>query len=206
MESRTASAIESFTGKDFTGRIATLSVLACAFQMHCEAAIHPSMPFRVNPPDSVFDRLLEAAEGYFQLFMWQDAWDELEKLEPKYKHLQSVIVLRVLILNNLEKWEDAAIVGKWALRQYQDFGPLYLATADALRKSAGPGEAKALLVKGEPVLKDEGIYHFLLACYECQLGNLEAAKEGLKRAFKLDQRLRERMPHESDLEPVWKSL
>ena len=95
------------------------------------------MPFAVNPPDPVFDRLLKAAEGYFQLYMWQDAWDELEELDPKYRHLQPVITLRVLILNNLEKWEAAAIVGKGALRHYREFGPLYLATTDALRKSAG---------------------------------------------------------------------
>ena len=161
------------------------------------------MPFKVNPPDPAFDRVLKAAEGYFQLYMWQDAWDELEELDPKYRHLQPVITLRVLILNNLGKWEAAAIVGTGALRQYREFGPLYLATADALRKSAGAAEAKAVLLEGEPVLKDVGVFHFLLACYECQLGNVDAAKDRLKRAFKLDKRLRERMLHEADLEPVW---
>ena len=164
------------------------------------------MPFKVNPPDPAFDRVLKAAEGYFQLYMWQDAWDELEELDPKYRHLQPVITLRVLILNNLEKWEEAAIIGKGALRQYREFGPLYLATADALRNSAGAGEAKAVLVRGEPFLKDEGVFHFLLACYECQLGDMDAAKRELKTSFNLDARLRERMLHEPDLEQVWESL
>ena len=35
------------------------------------------------------------------------------------------------------------------------------------------------------MLKDEGVFHFLLACYECQIGNVDAAKRELKSAFKL---------------------
>ena len=57
----------------------------------------------MNPPDPDFERTLAAAQGFFQLEMWNDAWAELEELAPEFRHLSQVIILRVLILNNLGK-------------------------------------------------------------------------------------------------------
>jgi hypothetical protein len=62
----------------------------------------------VDAPDSAFGRTMEIAERFFQLQMWEAAWAELEELRPEFRHHSRVIILRVLILNNLEKWEDAA--------------------------------------------------------------------------------------------------
>ena len=55
----------------------------------------------VDTPDPTFERTLAAAQGLFQLEMWNDAWAELEELQPEFRHLSEVIFLRVLILNNL---------------------------------------------------------------------------------------------------------
>ena len=54
--------------------------------------------------------LAYAARGFFELEMFTDAWTELEEIEPAKRHMAKVILLRVLILNNLEKWESAAII------------------------------------------------------------------------------------------------
>jgi hypothetical protein len=45
-----------------------------------------------------------------------------------------------------------------------------------------------------------------LACYECQLGDVEVAKARLKHAFKLDPKLRLTALDDPDLEAVWESL
>jgi tetratricopeptide (TPR) repeat protein len=50
------------------------------------------------------------------------------------------------------------------------------------------------------------IFHYNLACYECQLGNVEEAKCRLKRAFELDPRYRLKALDEEDLESVWAEL
>jgi hypothetical protein len=62
--------------------------------------------------ESDFQRKLAAAHGCFKLRMWNEAWAELEKLEPEFSHLPEVIILRVLILSSLERWEDAAMIGE----------------------------------------------------------------------------------------------
>jgi len=70
-----------------------------------------------------------------------------------------------MIYNNLNRWEEASIIGTGALRHYPDFGALYVATAYALRHHSGPAEAKAVIAAGEPYLEEEAIFHFMLACY-----------------------------------------
>jgi len=159
-----------------------------------------------SPPDTDFERTLTAAQGFFQLGMWNESWNELETLAPEVRHRPQVILLRVMIYNNLNRWEEASIVGTGALRHYPDFGALYVATAYALRHYSGPAEAKAVLVAGEPFLENEAAFHFLLACYDSALGHLDEAREGLKRAFELDQDFRLKALDESDLAPVWDSL
>ena len=138
--------------------------------------------------------------------MWQDAWDELDGLAPEFCHLSQVIILRVLILNNMGNWESAAMIGTGALRHYPYFGALYLATADALRHSTGAAEAKAALLNGEAILENEATFHFMLAGYECQLGDHHSAKLRLGRAFTLNMGLQEKALDEPDLAPLWESL
>ena len=157
-------------------------------------------------PGPEFERTLAAAQGFFQLEMWHDAWAELEELQPKFRHDSQVIILRVLILNNLGRWEGAATIGKGALRQYPEFGALYLATAQALRNCRGVAEARAMVVAGEPYLENEAAFHYMLACYDAALGNLDDVKEGLSRAFELKKSLRQKALDEPDLAPVWESL
>jgi hypothetical protein len=90
--------------------------------------------------------------------MWNDAWNELEELAPETRHRPQVILMRVMIYNNLERWEEAAIIGKGALRHYPDFGALYVATALALRHHSGPAGARAVIVAGEPHFERGGVF------------------------------------------------
>ena len=55
-------------------------------------------------------------------------------------------------------------------------------------------------------LPDIAVFHYNLACYECQLGNLEAAKERLALAFRLEPGFRVAALEDRDLEPLWESL
>ena len=86
-----------------------------------------------NPPDPEFERVLELARGYFELEMWEDAWNELEELRPEFRHLPQVMLLRVLIFNNMGRWEYAVVIGKGVLRQYPHFSAMYLALAQVVR-------------------------------------------------------------------------
>jgi tetratricopeptide (TPR) repeat protein len=164
------------------------------------------IPLIVNPSDPALEKAMRAAEGFFQLGMLQDAWNELEELHPAWRHFSQVALLRVHVLNNLKRWEEAATIGRDALRDYPHFGPLYLATAHALRRCQNAAAAKAVILKGESVLKDEAIFYWMLACYDCQMGNLGDAKAELRMALELDNSMSMGALENADLEPLWDSL
>jgi predicted Zn-dependent protease len=159
-----------------------------------------------SSPDPDFERTLNAAQGFFQLGMWNESWNELEALPPETRHRPQVILLRVMIYNNLKRWEEASIIGRGALHHYPDFGALYVATAHALRHYSGAAEARAVIVAGESYLEEEAVFHYMLACYDSALGNLDDAKEGLARAFELKKSLRLMALDEPDLAHLWESL
>jgi hypothetical protein len=50
------------------------------------------------------------------------------------------------------------------------------------------------------------IFHYNLACYVCQLGDLEKAKQSLHRAFKLDPGMRVMALDDEDLKPLWEAI
>ena len=124
---------------------------------------------------------------------------ELGELEPEFRHLAKVIVLRLLILNNFSKWEDASIIGespqrretgrdahpagvKPSLRRRKDGG------MDQRRRSLGHaqyprGEADMGALRGSP--RSNGERETLrLACGE----SLFPAKEDLLRKKAIDYR------------------
>jgi hypothetical protein len=122
-------------------------------------------------------RTITAAQGFFELGMWQAAWDELETIPPDERHLLEVIVLR-----------------------------LRLATAEAVHKVDGAKKANALLRKGESAHSAGSEYHYVLACLYAELGDIESAKDRLGRAFVIEPNLRPRAVEEPALKAVWDSI
>lgn len=156
--------------------------------------------------DFAFHRQLQAALGWLQLNAPEEAWGELEEIEPELRHREPVVVLRVEILQTLKRWEAGAALGRGALAPYPESKALYLVTAYCVRRSENIEAARTILLAGESVLKDEAALHFNLACYECQLGNLEIARQRLAWAFKLDMAYREIALDDDDLKPLWSTI
>jgi hypothetical protein len=50
------------------------------------------------------------------------------------------------------------------------------------------------------------VFHFNLACYECQLGNIDAAKVYLTETFDIEPRYRLLALEDEDLKPLWDTL
>ena len=77
------------------------------------------------------------------------------------------MLLRVLILNALKRWEAATFIGQGALEQYPKLADLYLATAYAARRFRSIDHPKAVLLAGEPLLKEQASRHDreVLACW-----------------------------------------
>jgi hypothetical protein len=55
-------------------------------------------------------------------------------------------------------------------------------------------------------LPNVAVFHFDLACYECQLGDFVSAKVRLQRAIELRGDLRLRALEDEDLRALWESI
>jgi hypothetical protein len=63
-----------------------------------------------------------------------------------------------------------------------------------------------ILVDAEAKFPREAAIPYNLACYCCQLGEIEKAKRYLKKAFKIDLNWRMAALEDEDLRPLWDSL
>ena len=66
--------------------------------------------------------------------------------------------------------------------------------------------AMEILVDAEAKFPTEPAIPYNLACYYCQLGEIENAKRYLRQAFEIDPNWRKAALEDEDLKPLWDSL
>jgi len=89
------------------------------------------------------------------------------------------------------------------LRELDPVDPVFfINSATCLHELGRTTEARELLLAGPPSLRERPLYHYNLACYEAQLGDLEEARRRLARAVELRPDLAERATTDPDLAPL----
>lgn len=150
--------------------------------------------------------LLLAAQGFLELGMPLDANDEIEKIDPDVRHLPEVLAVRAEVYRHLEKWELMQVVAQ-KLAQYDPDEPRWTAWwAYATRRADSIQAARRILAEAVERHPNVAIYHYNLACYDCQLGDLATSKSHLHRAFELEKGFRLQALEDDDLRPLWDSL
>ena len=149
---------------------------------------------------------LTAAEGYLELRMPLDANDEIESMDPDVRHLPEVLEVRVGIYRTLEKWELMQTVAKRLALHDPDQVQWTVWWAFATRRADSLEAARLILVNALERLPEVAIFHYNLACYEAQLGDIESAKTHLRRAIELRKEYQRRALEDEDLRPVLDSL
>ncbi len=69
--------------------------------------LQSSMP--LSPDEHIH---LIAAEGFISLGMYLDADAALDDIDPTYRHLPEVLVVRVKVYHALERWDLMEVVAK----------------------------------------------------------------------------------------------
>lgn len=151
-------------------------------------------------------RHLSAAEGYAALGMFLDANAELEQIDAEVRHVAEVLTVRVSIYAGLEKWELMRTVAGRLAAHDPDNAQWPISFAFATRRAQSIEAAKLILLAAVERHPKEPMLHYNLACYECQLGDLEVAKSRLAHAFKLAPKCRLMALDDEDLKPLWDSL
>jgi tetratricopeptide (TPR) repeat protein len=149
---------------------------------------------------------LRAAEGYLTLGMYEDANAELDNIDAFNRVVPEVLRLRLEIYRGLNKWELMQVVAA-KLAQHDPGTPEWrISYAYAVRRAESLERAKPILLEAIKRFPDEALIHYNLACYDCQLGDLESAKGHLKTAFQIEPKWRSVALDDEDLGPLWAEL
>jgi hypothetical protein len=156
----------------------------------------------LDPPD--LHHVL-AADGWIELGDYSEAQKELEKIAPEYSTHPDVLKVRWRICGKTQDLEAALTVARTICRLEPSHPFSRVHQSEALHVVESPSE----------VCDQSGIrlpYLFAipynLACYACQLGNLEEAWDWLEVAIEISDpgEVKKIALSDPDLEPLWIKL
>lgn len=151
-------------------------------------------------------RRLRHADGYTELGMLNEASDELEAIAFEDRLSAPVLTARLKLHMEAEHWETVIGVGSRLAQMTPELKEAWINWAYALRELNRVEEAKAVLLKAEPIQGEKcGLLHYNLACYLCLLGDIAGARERLQRACKMDKQWKAAALEDPDLERLWTS-
>jgi predicted Zn-dependent protease len=126
--------------------------------------------------ETSFTAIVAAAQGYCELRMWKEAWNELKALASEERERKEVLRLRLGILVGMERWDIAATLAEEMVDKGSREHSAFLMGAYAMRRSRSLAEALEFLVRGSILLAEDATFWYSRACYECQLGDGAAAQ------------------------------
>lgn len=157
----------------------------------------------LEPPDK---HCCDAAIGYAELGMLDDANAELERIDPFNRAAPEVLRVRVAIYHGLKKWDALQVVAARLVEHEPTNVQWVVSLAYATRRADSIESARDILKAAQAIFPNEAVIPFNLGCYFCQFGDLETAKEHLRRAFEIDANWRVAALEDPDLEPLWSTL
>ena len=129
-----------------------------------------------------------------------------DPISPPNRAAPEVLAVRIEIYRGLEKWELMQQLAKRLADFQPDDVQWTISLAYATRRADSIQAAKEILLNAESKFPKEALIKYNLACYYCQLGENEAAKNYLKKAFEIDLSWRMAALEDEDLKPLWESL
>lgn len=149
------------------------------------------------------DKQLQAAEGYLDLGMHQDAWDELENLPMDQQHLPDVLALQAVIFLKTENWHSARTVYEHLTSVMPGNAEYWLKLAAAVRHDESVQAAYTILLTAIERHDGNAELAFRTACYGALSGDMHSAKLFLKRSIQLDPGYKEKALDDPELSAMW---
>ena len=146
--------------------------------------------------------LLEPFTGYLDLGMYLEAHEELENLPAEAKAHPWTSLARLTLLVETGGWQEGIRLGTESFQKWPQEHEFYFKTAYCLHELKRTEEAKETLEAAPGTIRKTALYHYNLACYETQLGNIDKAKHLLKRCFAIEPAYKEEAAEDPDLEPL----
>ncbi len=150
-------------------------------------------------------RDLEAAEGYLQLEMAEDALVELRNMPARDQKSERYKELLLATQMMLKHWKSAALTAQELCTANENEKSYFIHAAFCLHETGDTLAALLQLLAGPKSLQADSLYHYNLACYHSVLGNLADARTCLDKSFKLDPDLEKTAADDVDLKNLFSS-
>jgi len=153
-------------------------------------------------------RHLKMAQGWIGLGNWLKADEELQRISAPMHGHPDVLSLKCDIYARAQKWELAAETAKALTRALPGRFSSWLRFAQSLHAMNRTREAIDVLLLIVDKFPDNANVPYCLACYTCRLGDLEASRQWLEKAFELtdESKLKEMASRDPALKELWGSL
>lgn len=153
------------------------------------------------PPDSHY---LNAAAGWLGLGLPDEARRELERVSQAGRAHPDCLALEWDLHARAQRWPEALETASRLLECDRSRPGGWISRSYALHELRRTAEARDALLAALPLFPAEGVIPYNLACYACQLGNLDEARSWLRKAMEVDGRdgILARARQDPDLEPL----
>jgi Flp pilus assembly protein TadD len=153
---------------------------------------------------------LRAAEGWLELGSPAEALAELALIAPGHQRHPDVLEVRWALHAHARQWGAALEAARELVCAAPDRASGWLHQAYALRRTVDGGlaQAREVLKLAAEKFPKEPVIPFNLACYACQLGQLDEARGWVKRAMKVGGKgsIKLMALADEDLKPLWQEI
>ncbi len=127
---------------------------------------------------------LNSASGWLELGNTAEALADMEKLSSAGRVQIEALEVSWKIFAAQQRWEEAAGIGREMVRAAPAITDGWINRSFALHELRRTAEARSELLPAAEKFPQEPIVPYNLACYACQLGDMEAARRWFSEAVK----------------------
>ncbi len=147
-------------------------------------------------------RILAAVEGYADLGLHDMAWEQFATLNAADRNRPEVHEMELCLFIRERRWDEAIPLGLRLCEAPGERPAVFIHTAYALHESRRTEEARTLLTRAPVSLQTDPLFHYNMACYLAVLGQPRDAEPLLKKALKMDEKLRRYARTDPDLKDL----
>ena len=153
-------------------------------------------------------RHLQAAEGWLELGLYEDAIRELEQLQPPADQCPQALLLKTAAFYAASKWQLCLDAALQLIQAEPELGTAYVNASIALYRLHRTQDAWNLLHPVLEKLNATWLIPYNLACYAAQLGQPEEAFRMYALALGRGEAalVKEQALRDPDLKPIWGAI
>lgn len=147
----------------------------------------------------VVTKTLQAAAGWLELGLADEALCELQSLPPEVQLLRGPLELKLAAQMEEEQWNLASETARLLCLKAEEVPEFFLRAAYCLHETGDTLAACNQLLRGPKTLFEMAIFHYNLACYLWTLGEGPRARSHLKQAIDMDESFLDSAREDRDL-------